>query len=227
MSEIKYDTSPYAYAGFPTLVNDPYAFGVDSYNGESVAEFIEDEDINYEDDPYSIFGLGKTKKKAEKKLARAEKKLSKGKTKAAARLQKKAGSILSRIGAGQQAQAEKLQYLQDINIAQSELAKKSKEAELAGQLPVPMGISEQPMTEIGSSVGISRGGATTAGETTPISGVENDEPTGDLAKEKELPEVQVVAKRKKKGINTTTIIIIIIAVFLLVAAVIYFKSRKK
>lgn len=232
-SMTKFDTSPYAYDGYDI---DPYnAFDnlVDQDSGFDVEDFNE---------PDSIFGLGNKKKQAERKLKRAERKLSKGKTKAAERLQKKAGKILDKISTGQQQQLGMIQKQADINVTQQNIAQAREQAGNViadAQEYYPTSLSEQPMSDIASSIGPSMqdytsgvgggGGGSIPDFTQDLSGAEStasDEPTGQLAQEKTLGNVTVTASKSKRSFQKTLPFIIIGAVILIVG-VIYFIRKKK
>lgn len=226
-----YDTSAYRYAG----VEDPYACDgcppVEQFNGYEVEDFVGAD---------SILGLGNKKKQAERKLKRAERKIAKGKTRAAERLQNKAGKILSRIQDKQGMQVQLAGQLAAVNAGndQAAMALRSANESLYPQTqpdaPAPMPLSVQPMSNTGSSSSPSMGGGGSIdygsiSDTSTLTGVEseapntspNDEPTGELAKIKELPGVSV--KSGKKG----SVALIIIGVVVIVFAVIYFSKRKK
>lgn len=231
---IHVDTSPYAYKGLPTNVNDPYAmagihgddpyaaFGcVDQYTDDAVENFIEIDNPDF--GTYdSIFGLGNKQKQAERKLKRAEKKLSKGKTKAAERLISKAQKTLGKVAAGQS----------NLSLTQSQLASvKATQNALGSYNPdINTGVqplSAQSMSDVAQAQPIPESGGGMTSDTSDLTGVEStapdtsDEPTGSLAAVKELPGVTVTSS---KGLS---IVVIIIAAAVILLGIVYFSKKGK
>lgn len=255
LKDVHVDTSPYAYNGLPTNMNDPYAYAgvedpyafvggcVDQYTDDEVADFnnCNSKRVQIVDNPDfgtydSLFGLGKNrqKKKAEKKLKKAEEKIAAGNTKAGNRKLAKAEKILGKISASQSAAGAAQQQLADINASQQQLTTNSALlSSIAANNPGGVQpLSSQPMSDIAQAQPIPESGTGMTSPVDDLTGIEStapdnsvttsDEPTGDLATTKTLPNVTVTAGKA----STMTIIIVLIVAVAIIGGIVYFSKHK-
>lgn len=188
------------YAG----VDDPYTYDpVEQFNGHEVEEFVAD----------SLFGSTTTKPLVITKqvAARADSirrrilpKIEAQNLKVAATQQAVANVIQGRIGIDQNAQAIE---------------------QMKGQIGQPSALSSSPMTDAGSQYLSSPVGgamAETAGNTSAESTASDngDEPTGRLAQQKTLPNIDIISK------HGNVIMLVVVAV-LIIFALVYFSKKRK
>ncbi len=192
--------------------------GFDSFSGYDTEELRE-----------NFLGIGKRnlEKKANKKLDKAEKQLSKGHIAAAKRKTEKAEKILEPLRNAQ----EKVLTLRDVkaNIDANKIALDTTNPNVTESMqtqPGQIGANAGSMSAVGSSGGSTGGYSFSPDDSNPATSISetsspnSDEPTGDLATEKELPGVTVTS-----GKNNTIIFIIVGAVVLYLAYKFLLKKK--
>lgn len=209
------------------------------------ADEFDDKDVIpaiYPKNPYddegadNIFGLGNKQKKAERKLRHAEKQLAKGHTRKAQRKIRKAESLLSQVQSGVDSNNPAIDALrkqsQSITSATNPIHTEDMNTD-AGQIGSQSGTPTQyaqPSVGGGGGGGDIGGGSMDTGYEPQTNLAEptaenntgaSDEPTGDLAKVKDLEGVTVTATKKDK-----TLMLIIIGALVLLA-VWYFSKKGK
>lgn len=193
------------------------------YEGELVEEFngFTIDNVYCPDEPDSIFGLGNKKKQAERKLKRAEKKLAKGKTKRAGKLIYKASNILGKIQQGNVGLLQQKQALQNIATQQGQLKtedQKLAEINQANDTNALMNNLQMPSYSQSDATPMAMGGGgmvTENVDATPEPMTMNDEPTGNLAQEKTLSNVNITSKKTNWVLIGVVILAAIIAIVFL------------
>jgi hypothetical protein len=211
-------------------MNDQF-FHLNNFDEFDETEIVQSFPRNpYDDEADNLFGLGNKQKKAERKLAKAEKKLAQGKTSKAAKKISKANKLLGQIDKGHTALDSSLATAQaraQINKATPNLntmnpaSNESMQTE-AGQI----GLNSQPATSYGGGGGGGgedmSTGYTNEANPSPEENLTGDEPTGDLAKVKDLQGVTVTGGKKDNKI-----ILYAIGAVLLFLIITFVMKKKK
>lgn len=202
--------------GINSNPNDPYS----DFNGGMLVENFNDfevSDFNGCDcnDPDSFFKKNK-QRQAERKYNKGQKQLDKGHIKAANRKLSKANKIFSGINNAQQKAI--LANQQMANIANNQNTISSGQTPFQDMPTQPL--SQQPMTDAGSNTSGMSSGIGTGIEQMKVPN-ENDEPTGWLAKEKELENAVVYGKRKKSSNSAAKGTAVLIMIIILIIGFIY------